>query len=102
MTRTKKPNYTLVDGIERNESHPKTFWIPSEDDKKSLVVGDMVKLGFLDKKGNGERMWVLITEINKNFFKGTLANQPVLLKMAYDDKVSFESKHIIDLIKEEK
>lgn len=101
MTRTKKPKYTLVNGIELNESHPKTFWIPSEEDKNSLIVGDMVKLGFLDKQGAGERMWVEITEKHENSFKGTLQNTPLWIKVTYGDEVSFESKHIIDLIKEE-
>lgn len=102
MVRTKKLKYTLVDGIERNESNPNTFWIPSEEDKNSLIVGDMVKLGFLDKQGNGERMWVVITEKDGGSFKGTLANNPVFLKLTYDDEISFEFKHIIDLIKEQK
>ena len=102
MARVKKLKYTLVDGIERNESNPDTFWIPSEESKNSLTVGDMAKLGFLDKGGNGERMWVEITEKDEDSFKGTLSNQPVFLKLTYGDKVSFESKHIIGLIKEEK
>ncbi len=102
MTRTKKSNYTLVDGIERNEANPDTFWIPSEEEKNSLVIGDMAKLGFLDKDKNGERMWVEITEKHDGSFKGTLRNQPLWIKLTYGAEVSFESKHIIDLIKEEK
>lgn len=96
MKRTKKLKYMLVDGIERNENHPDTFWIPSEKAKNSLIVGDMAKLGFLDKDGSGERMWVEIIEKDKDSFKGTLSNQPVFLKLTYGDEVSFESKHIID------
>ena len=102
MKRTKNLKYTLVDGVERNETHPDTFWIPSKEDKNSLTIGNMVKLGFLDKDGIGERMWVLITQKDEDSFKGTLANHPVFLKLDYDDEVSFKSKHIIDFIKEEK
>jgi hypothetical protein len=102
MTRTQKLKYTLVDGIERNESNPETFWIPSKEDKDSLLVGDMVKLGFLDKQGSGERMWVEITEKHEGAFKGTLQNTPLWIKLTHGDEVSFEPKHIIDLIKEEK
>jgi uncharacterized protein YegJ (DUF2314 family) len=102
MTRTKKLKYTLVDGVERNETNPDTFWIPSKEDKNSLSVGDMVKLGFLDKQGAGERMWVEITEKHEGSFKGILQNTPLWIKLTHGDEVSFESKHIIDLIKEEK
>lgn len=98
MTRTKKLKYSLVDGVERNTNHPDTFWIPSEEEKNSLKVKDLAKLGFLSKKDGGERMWVEITERNGDSFKGVLRNNPVLLKLNYDDEVVFESKNIIDVL----
>lgn len=101
MARVKKLKYTLVDGIERNTESPDTFWIPSQEDKKRLGVGDRVKLGFLDKDGAGERMWVEITEKDEDNFKGALRNTPVWLKLSFDAIVPFQSKNIIDFLIEQ-
>lgn len=112
-----KDGFTIRDGVQANKENPETFWIPSDEDKAKLKPGNLVKLSFdiqtIDEKGeleiNGERMWVIILEINKDLFTGILDNQPQCtneLKPGY--KLHFKPKHIIDIsdfevdIKEEK
>ena len=42
-------------------------------------------------------MWVIITEINQDKFKGSLDNNPFYLsELYYQDLIEFEHKHIID------
>lgn len=88
--------YKLVDGVELNGKHPKTFQIPSEHDKANFRVDDFIKLGFIELGKPTERMWVKITERNGDSFTGTLDNVPVQLQtVKYEDVVQFEAKHII-------
>lgn len=43
-------------------------------------------------------MWVLITEVNEDTFKGTVDNIPAYIQnLKYQDVVEFEAKHICNL-----
>lgn len=101
----KKPQYTLLDGIEQNKLHPKTFEIPTEKTKKEIKPVDFVKLCFekLQKASsfNSERMWVKVISIKGEKLSGTIANDPVIFEeLKYDDKIKFETKHIISILNE--
>ena len=95
---TKK--YIIEDGRERNRQYPETFEIPSQAEIDVLKVGDSVKMIF-NEDGNCERMWVVVTEINRNdgklFFKGKLDNKPSLESIKLGDEVLFSEEHIISI-----
>ncbi|MFX1236235.1 MAG: DUF2314 domain-containing protein [Promethearchaeota archaeon] len=66
-----------------------------------MKEGDLVKLRFKLPDGcNGERMWIEITKIFNNSFMGVLDNDPLEdFGLKHNDKISFESRHIIDIWK---
>lgn len=87
--------YTLVDGVERNRENPKTFIIPTLLDKMAVSEGEYVKLCFMEGE-YGERMWVKVTSITGDSFKGILENYPRDLdSVTWGDEVEFQSRHII-------
>ncbi len=87
--------YTLLDGVEKNNKYPYSYFIPSKEDIDQLKVGDHVKLSF-HEDDQGEKMWVQIFVIDENTFHGQLDNVPVLMKtIKYRDIVVFERKNII-------
>jgi hypothetical protein len=98
MTKT----WFLDNVYERNEEAPYTFYVPSQEVIDSLEKGDIVKLSFilhhLSEEGlNGERMWVEITEIEKDQYYGTLANDPYYIPdLKHGEPISFRQENIID------
>ena len=90
-----------MDGPERRREAPYTFFLPHPAYVDALEVGDHAKLGFkYDPPGanyGGERMWVLIEEIDGDRFRGRLANKPDEPILARGDKVEFERRHILDV-----
>ncbi len=90
--------WRLISGVERNRLYPESFWIPSEQEKKSLRAGDTVKLVFELKKDGGDRMWVLITRIGKHRHHGVLMNTAVMIpRLEHGMKIKFRNEHIIDI-----
>ncbi|SET88718.1 immunity protein Imm33 domain-containing protein [Thalassotalea agarivorans] len=80
---------------------PYTFYLPSKSVINQLQVGSVVKLMFNcnvenEQGWSAERMWVIITEVNDGYYKGTLDNDPSYIPdIKYQDIVEFESKHIM-------
>jgi hypothetical protein len=83
-----------------------TFYRPSERVIQKLKKGNLVKLIFEVQREtrddlskpmpSAERMWVIITERNGDRFKGTVNNDPYIIRdLKLDDVVEFEAKHII-------
>lgn len=90
--------WKLGSGVERNTKYPETFWIPSEEEKDSIIAGDLVKLMFEMKCSCAERMWVRVSEVGHPKMVGTLANQPVgIPRLDFGDTVKFKRDHIIDI-----
>ena len=87
---------TLMDGVAHNHASPDTFEIPQAALREMLKVGDHAKLGFRSLSEGGERMWVLITERIDGRYRGTLANGPVVVDLAFGDVIEFEPKHVLD------
>ncbi|MEL7122813.1 MAG: DUF2185 domain-containing protein [Bacteroidota bacterium] len=79
-----------------------TFYKPSLAITSQLQKGNLVKLTFVfdsdnDEHPRGERMWVKVTEVSTDHFKGELDNHPFYLHELYaGDTIQFEHKHIID------
>ena len=94
-------SYSLIDGPERRQEAPYTFFLPNPGYIDALEVGDHAKVGFEydppGEKYGGERMWVLIEEIDGDRYRGTLDNEPDEAILTYGEKVEFERKHILDV-----
>jgi len=100
----KDKTYFLVNCQEMNENHPDSFEIPPINDIKELRVGDFARLIFENEQKEGERMWVQITEIDKDswLFEGKLTNKPiVIVNLEEDDIVRFGTRHVADYLYKE-
>ncbi|MBZ9772900.1 toll/interleukin-1 receptor domain-containing protein [Mesorhizobium sp. CO1-1-8] len=107
-------HWELQSGVVRNELHPDTFHIPDEARRRTLKVGDVVKLMFdyeypdeWDHDGlTGERMWVEISALRGPYFVGTLHNDPVCIAdwhdLAHGSQVTFLPEHVIDVDDDER
>jgi hypothetical protein len=85
--------YSLTDVEERARAHPDTFDIPPRTARKSIRVGDLVKLVFSD----AERMWVEVRAVRASkVFRGVLRNTPVLLP-PIRGSIFFGPKHVLDI-----
>ncbi len=102
-------HWELESGMVMNEQYPKTFWIPDEATRRSLKLGDIVKLVFKfmsleseDTEDVGiERMWVEITGLNGPYFVGRLRSMPVFTDvwhdLEFDSQVVFLPEHVINI-----
>jgi len=82
----------LIDAEKRASSSP-GFELPSEENISKIRPGHFVKLCFSDL----ERMWVKVTEVNKEGLKGTLSNVPLFcLSLKLGQQIEFEPKHIFE------
>lgn len=89
----------LDSGVRRDREHPETFWIPAAAEKAALAVGDRVRLMFSLRDGWCERMWVKVTEVDRERIVGELLNQPIgIPRLDQGRKVRFRAEHIIDII----
>ena len=102
MQEEQETTWYLEDARELGEAAPYTFYIPSPEVIAKLQPGDVVKLIFCcDEDGDEavslERMWVRITGIDGDDFRGELDNQPAAIpELAVGDEIEFSSYHIID------
>lgn len=92
-------HYSLKSGEAMHKAHPKTFKIPPLQKRKSLVVGDVVKLSFQPTgQQNDERMWVEVTRVDAyGSYDGKLRSEPVLVRAKIGDPVSFTREHVIQI-----
>ena len=102
MSVVTQAGWYLDDARELADAAPYTFYLPSAEVLQMLQPGDSVKLVFRCDVENehgysAERMWVEITEIEGDEFRGRLDNEPLYIPdLAADDEISFSSYHIID------
>jgi len=93
--------WQLDNVYKRNKESPYTFYKPSKAVTDKLKAGDLVKLVFFsDSDTDGykeERMWVEITDRNKENFVGKLDNEPYHLKsLKLGQILHFGTEHICD------
>lgn len=92
------PTWTLLDAVEQNARHPRSFFIPPPQVREGLTVGDLVKLVFLtgDEDG-GERMWVTVTERTADgTYVGRLDNEPIVVtELQVGARIEFGPRHVI-------
>jgi len=89
--------WTLDNAEERAAEAPRSFFIPPAKLRRSLKVGDEVKLIFCLQHENGEtaveRMWVEVVATEP--YVGQLRNQPQLEGViGFGDSVSFAAEHV--------
>lgn len=103
--------WELRSGEAAQVEHPDTFWIPPLEQRKNLQIGQAAKLIFdieiEDEEGNlvvqGERMWVIVSEIVDGGYIGILDNKPALFEpsdqvyLCYGCEIPFRPEHIIDI-----
>ena len=102
-----RDHYQLDNGEELNKEYPNTFLIPEKEDRESLKVGDLVKLIFSMEENIGsdevsvERMWVKITDVYPNYYKGKLDNDPAGSDCVQCGQLdTFQACHVIDIYEE--
>ena len=98
----------LVDGVRMAKAHPKTFRVPSRQEKVRLNVGDYVKIGVFSPVGDrgveheevpsAERLWFHITAKQGRVYRGVCHNYPLIVPIKYGDELMFEARHILDVI----
>ena len=104
-------SWTLRSGEESHAANPESFWIPSEDERRSLRRGQAARLIFeiegYEEDGSvglqAERMWVIVAQVVGGLYVGILDNQPACLDPASDaylrfgTEVPFGPEHVIDV-----
>ncbi|MHC2018042.1 DUF2314 domain-containing protein [Methylobacterium sp. CM6247] len=102
----------LESGVAKSELYPKTFKIPTEQERRNVIKGYLVKLVFeialLDEENDnqemffGERMWVEVSHSDGPYIIGALNNTPVSFEgdhyLQPGAEIVFLPEHIIDII----
>jgi hypothetical protein len=106
LARLETDNWELESAVQRHLSAPSTFWIPPEDERRNLRVGQAAKLIFkirvLDKAGNAEvvteRMWVYVTSRRAAVYEGRLQSQAEATSdFRPGTQVRFLAEHVCDI-----
>ena len=100
-----RDGWALDSGEERHRQSPATFEIPSAAVRRSLKLGDTVKLLFLFLENDGtersiqcERMWVQVDGMEGDRYVGRLASQPVISDvLGPGDRITFGPEHVVSL-----
>ena len=88
--------WSLRDVVAWNVQHPRTYQVP--EDTSGVIPGTLAKLVFLPDEGIGERMWVLVTEVDGDRMVGVLDNDPAaVVGLLAGERVEFERRHVLDL-----
>lgn len=93
-----------LQNIAQTNENPRFFQKPTKEEISSLKVGDQVRLFFVLKFDTGdgcraERMWVEITEVDNQNFKGELVNQPRYIKeLSISDIIDFRAENIATIL----
>ena len=102
--------WELRSAEESHKANPEKFYLPPEELRKNLKVGDAAKLIFDiefvedgKKIVQGERIFVIVSEIIGDFYIGILDSQPINIDPADDPylcfgaEILFKAEHVIDI-----
>jgi len=103
--------WELRNGEDCHKENPDKFWIPKLQDRQSLKIGDAAKLIFdieCEDEGKiiiqGERIFVIVSEIVGNKYVGILDSQPACIDkdqenvyLGFGVEIPFSHEHIIDI-----
>lgn len=97
-------DYRIADGEAEAAAAPRSFFIPSREERESLRPGDLAKLLFelIDPQAGqpgGERMWVEVVSSADGRYTGVLANVPsAITTITAGDPVEFGPEHVISTL----
>jgi hypothetical protein len=92
--------FLLEDCEALNAQHPDSFEIPSITERLTLKPGQHAKVMAVSPEGV-ERIWVQITERLNGLYIGTLANQPIYMGLDHGAPITFEPRHVMDVLPEQ-
>ena len=95
--------WQLEDGEAYNRLYPRTFHVPSAEEKAAIKPGDLVKMMFAfgtAEEHDIERMWVTVKERRDDKLIGTLSNEPLDSALEHGRQTIFETRHVIRIIME--
>jgi hypothetical protein len=104
--------WQLRSGEASHAKNPKTFELPSLNERKNLKVGEAARLIFdiasVDDHGKvvveGERMVVIVSECHPDYYIGLLDHEPVTFSsneeeyLVFGAEVPFRAEHIIEIL----
>jgi len=96
-------DWYLGNAEEQAAAYPRSFFIPSEETRRNLAVGELVRLLFFltdprDEDPRAERMWVGLERVEGHEYVGVLTNQPAAITgLDRGDEVRFRAEHVIDV-----
>lgn len=99
--RSKGSDWYLGDAEEEHRAHPKSFFIPSRQEREALTVGAVVRLLFFvidpaPGRPRAERMWVEVTSAAHGRYVGSLMNRPAAITdLSVGEPVGFGPEHVI-------
>lgn len=91
----------LIDGVERNRKNPRTFSIPTLQERTGIEPGTYVKVGVEKRGGNGERFWVKVSGMRGEEYEGIIDNDLVYTEqhgLEYRDVILFGPEHVLGLL----
>lgn len=95
------PKFDLIDAVEFQKQHPKTFELPDEWNRQHISVGEWAKLMFcfpVNRYPVVERIWVRVTEVSDSGYRGVLDNNPTNTEfIRSDEQIAFEPRHVISI-----
>jgi hypothetical protein len=93
-----KNNFELIDIAESAGSINYINPLPTLAEKNDLVVGDLVKLKFMDKEKDIERMWVEIVNRQGDLFEGIITNGSIIFpRLDNNGEIWFHANHIFEI-----
>lgn len=102
-----EPTWYLLDAVQQAAAHPRSFFIPSEEERGRLRPGDHAKLVFQlddppEEGPRAERMWVEVTDRAPGGYVGSLENDPLVIPdLAPGARIEFEPRHVIQVPSDE-
>jgi hypothetical protein len=99
-------DYRIVDAEERHREAPRSFFIPSREERESLEPGGLAQLLFevvqpARGEPSAERMWVEVRARDRSGYVGVLTNVPATITtIASGDQVHFRPEHVIKVIED--
>ena len=93
--------WLLGDAEEQHRARPRSFFIPSLEERESIAVGGLARFLFVvrdpvPEAPRAERMWVEVRDVEATEYIGVLQNQPLAIGyMAVGDLVRFGAQHVI-------
>lgn len=94
-------DWYLGNAEKEHAAHPRSFFVPSREERANRKPGDLVRLIFFMRKPppggpRAERMWVEVSARDGDSYVGLLTNRPTAITdLSGGDEIAFRSVNII-------